>query len=369
MADRGKKQAIHSTTQQALRENISRQLMAIDDWYELQDVLTQFPQKMAPVIGVCFLISNQLQQDQFITVAERWHKDHLVVKYPKKISGNKKQIFSFPLLHRISAKQYVGLPNIDKQHSYCLPFIISGTPIGLLHLHFSDSRQLTTAEKDHFNELSPTIALAIDTLLPEIYEGNKELDVRRFAQYLHDTVGQSLGYLLLKLNVLHSEVGGKTEIHQQEILEIQQIANEAYEQVRDILTAMQPSLIHELSSSLYKMAIQTTGRLPNVQVKMICEGKAHQLSTNIFNIIMAIFREAVLNIVKHANADNIELNILWQEDSLTIDLHDDGQGFSSEEGTGSSYGMQIMLELASEINARLMVESGQGTTISLHLAL
>ncbi len=369
MPNHTEKQTTHNKAQQALRKNISRQIMALDDWYELQDMLIQFPQRIASVSGISFLVNNQSKQNQFITAVEWWHKDRSIIRYPKNISVNETHLLGSQLIHKISAKQYPDLPDIETENSYCLPFTINGTPIGLLHLYFPESSSLTAAETIFFNELAPTIAFAIDSLLPETYRGHKELSVRRFAQYLHDTVGQNLGYLLLKLDELHSKGANRPESQNREILEIQHIANEAYEQVRDILTAMQPSPTFELSPSLYQMAIQIGSRQPTLQVKMSSEGKVQQLSTNTLNIVVAIFREAVINVVNHANADNIDLTIFWQEDRLTIALYDDGQGFSPKKISRSTHGMQIMLELATEIDAKLMFGSGDGTTISLHLPL
>src|SRR5690606_24065551 len=67
------------------------------------------------------------------------------------------------------------------------------------------------------------------------------------------------------------------------------------------------------------------------------------------NIIM-IFKEGVNNIIKHANANNINLEITVREDGFVIHLSDDGIGFEKETIQFGN-GIKNMERRAARINA------------------
>ncbi len=73
-----------------------------------------------------------------------------------------------------------------------------------------------------------------------------------------------------------------------------------------------------------------------------------------------IFREALNNIVKHAQADTVTIYWEKQENQISLHIKDDGNGKIDSKTQGS--GLRIMQSRANEINAILEFNSDSGGT-------
>jgi signal transduction histidine kinase len=80
--------------------------------------------------------------------------------------------------------------------------------------------------------------------------------------------------------------------------------------------------------------------------------------------IIFIFKEAITNIVKHANAKVVKLVFSFKDNHLEISIHDDGKGFNNSEGLGN--GLINMKTRAQRIDCKLSIVSipENGTTIT-----
>jgi signal transduction histidine kinase/streptogramin lyase len=83
--------------------------------------------------------------------------------------------------------------------------------------------------------------------------------------------------------------------------------------------------------------------------------------------ILLVVKEALNNIVKHAGASHVRLQIALQQDELRISIQDDGSGFDSEEVSRTSNGLGNMRQRMESIGGKAQIESrvGSGTTITL----
>jgi signal transduction histidine kinase len=84
--------------------------------------------------------------------------------------------------------------------------------------------------------------------------------------------------------------------------------------------------------------------------------------------ILAIVQEALSNIVRHAHARNVQIEISHEETGLVVKMSDDGQGFDEKSHT-PGYGLRAMRDRARLLGAALTIHSrpGKGTTISLSI--
>ncbi len=88
--------------------------------------------------------------------------------------------------------------------------------------------------------------------------------------------------------------------------------------------------------------------------------------------VLRIAQEAIANAVKHSGAGTIEVTLTSNNENLSLTVHDDGIGFAvNGHSLPGHYGLIGMRERASQIQARLHLESspGQGTTVHLDLPL
>lgn len=220
----------------------------------------------------------------------------------------------------------------------------------------------------------PNEVLAIVRDITERKEQEAALEKERvrIARDLHDSLGQSLGYLRLKLDALSLNEGRyKIKNLQQDLAQMRDIANESYELVRSMLATARSANSADLATVLLAQA-RSAGSRARFKVQLTTSGQAQPLPPIIQQQVLYIFKEALNNVEKHASARQVTIKLVWEEALLLIVLADDGVGFSTDtlppEG---HFGLAIMQERAEEINGLLAVTSatGAGTEVTLWLSL
>ena len=187
------------------------------------------------------------------------------------------------------------------------------------------------------------------------------------ARDLHDTVGQSIGYLRMRLDYLnetHLQTGLDLQV---EIGNMLNAANDAYDLVRGNLDLLQAGGLGNLQTLFKEYATQVEDRSAfSIEVKS--KGNSRYLSPNQVRQLFFVFREALSNTEKHAKAKNVTLDINWEEDSVNISIADDGIGFMVEDiPNGSHYGLKFMKERIEKLYGNFSVHSKkyQGTTLDI----
>ena len=84
--------------------------------------------------------------------------------------------------------------------------------------------------------------------------------------------------------------------------------------------------------------------------------KEISLPMEIRRSLILIFKEAMNNCLKYADAKQVNFNFSLQKDILTISLYDDGKGFELKDNP-DSYGLKNMIARAKKINSAITIES------------
>ena len=106
--------------------------------------------------------------------------------------------------------------------------------------------------------------------------------------------------------------------------------------------------------------------------RVVVKGSPHHLHPILRDEVYAIAREAVRNAFRHAQANDIEVEITYNLGSFRLRVRDDGKGVDPAivaEGRGGHYGVQGMRERAKRIGGKLEVwtETGAGTEVELSI--
>ena len=195
-----------------------------------------------------------------------------------------------------------------------------------------------------------------------------ESERNRLARDLHDRIGQNLGYLRLRLEQLGNDDSGldRGQILQ-EITQLSDLVDSTYEQVRGMLDELRPPGSPDLASALSDYA-RMVGRRAHFTVEFHNHGQSRALPERIQREVVYLFREALINIEKHAKARRVTIELTWLADGVNISLTDDGDGFDPQALASTDHlGLEIMHERAQEINGRLTLRSQRffGTELTL----
>src|SRR4030067_2668138 len=122
------------------------------------------------------------------------------------------------------------------------------------------------------------------------------------------------------------------------------IAVEAYLQVRGTLEELRPRGQADLAASL-SAQVRILDDRAGFKVPVRSQGRPSHLPAHIQRQVLYVCREALNNIEKHAQADQVDLLLTWGESDLTVMISDDGRGFSPAKlGSEYQYGLTIMRE-------------------------
>jgi signal transduction histidine kinase len=192
----------------------------------------------------------------------------------------------------------------------------------------------------------------------------QELERRRLARELHDETGQALTSILLGLKAIEdADADGAVR---EAVQELRDRVVTTLQDVRRLAVELRPKVLDDfgLVSALERLA-ETFDEATGIRVQvetLTNERLPGEVETTLFRIA----QEALTNIVKHAQAQNVTVLLTRREGIAAIVIEDDGRGFDPELGDPDGIGLVGMRERAELLGGRLRIESspGSGTTIA-----
>jgi PAS domain S-box-containing protein len=189
-----------------------------------------------------------------------------------------------------------------------------------------------------------------------------QLDI---ARDLHDTIGQNIGFLRMRLDHLSDSTTIKNADILSELKVMTKAANESYDLIRGTLSVLQSVDTAELFRIFSRYGEQIEER-SSLQVEFSHKGEPRARSPGRMRQLFYIFREALTNVEKHARASRVAVQIGWEEKHLNMTIADDGRGFDPlSMPSGSHYGLKFMRERAELLKGSLNVHSVVGTGTKL----
>ncbi len=205
----------------------------------------------------------------------------------------------------------------------------------------------------------------------------REEERKHIALEIHDELGQSLTGLKMELHLLNRQIKdgchlGSDSINDK-VTDMMHSINNAIGTVRRIATELRPPILDDLG--LIAALEWQLGEFQR-RTSVYCN-----ISSNIENIdikdefaitTFRIFQESLTNIMRHADANFVRVNLREKDSKLVLRIEDNGKGISEESiTTGKSLGILGMRERARQIGADLQIFKGPegGTTVLLTVPL
>ena len=192
-----------------------------------------------------------------------------------------------------------------------------------------------------------------------------EQERRRWARELHDETLQGLaGFQVLLSSALRHSKGESLELAVRTAVE--QIGTEI-EKLRMLITELRPAALDELGlqpaiESLASRVAAVEGLEVETEVSLGSEGErlAPELETAVYRLV----QEALTNVVKHAGASSVAIEIVAHDGHVDVTVHDDGAGFDPD-APREGFGITGMRERVGLAAGTLTIESspGEGTTV------
>ncbi len=193
------------------------------------------------------------------------------------------------------------------------------------------------------------------------------------ARELHDSLAQTLTYQKMQLALLQAHLQAHYSDDpewQPTLTALRSNVNESYRKLRELLSTFRLQLNHR---SLDEALTATIDELqPNTRTRLAVRGAFGdmRLSPQREIHVLHIMREALTNVIRHANASRAEVSIEHSGRHATVRIRDNGSGFaepSPEDGHGH-WGLGILYERSAQLKGQLTIHPRQdqpGTEVLL----
>jgi signal transduction histidine kinase len=359
-------------TRQLLKQN----LVNAHDLNEISKVLLRLAHTFVPLVGASFIRYDQ-KSGSYERIDE-WSVDGRPLPIPAPIPSQHHTSVDFsqkePALgYFIPGKCSKNGKDAEILSIFCMPRLYGDSQTTLLSLFFPPDASFSYSQFSLLNEIALEAELAIERahlrrLLSSLDSANK-IEQDKIARYLHDTLGHNLAFLRLKLDQLSGD-GALQDIVliQQEIERMRDIADLAYEQMRNSLSDLRGEPVPEFAAAIQEYAV-TAGNRAGFDVLLQIDGTSRPLPTLLQRQILYVLREVLRNIEKHARASKVWIRLSWEAEDLVIHIEDDGCGFDvgAARNQPGHFGLQIIEQCIQEFHGHFMLRSevNAGTKVEL----
>jgi PAS domain S-box-containing protein len=152
---------------------------------------------------------------------------------------------------------------------------------------------------------------------------------RRVASYLHDDIGHLLAMGKIELGLLQEAL---PPTHRNGHLdEIKGIIEQVIEHTRSLTVELSPPVLYEMGLvAAVEWLAENISKQYGIRVSVKNTNKFKKLDGNLQILLFQAARELLTNIVKHAQAQKVEIYIRpYKEDKIQIEVKDDGIGFDT----------------------------------------
>jgi len=219
------------------------------------------------------------------------------------------------------------------------------------------------SERIRADQSRHSYAARLQTVSRKLLEVQED-ERKRLARELHDQVGQVLTALKINLQVIERQPHAAQLALK--IAECAQIANEALQQVRTLMLDLRPPHLDELGLIVALRAHAERVVAPaNLALRFSAPAVLPKLPPTIEIVVFRIVQEALTNILRHAGARNVWIELALDGDRLELTIRDNGNGFDLAEAhrraiSGGSIGLLSMEERAALADGRIEIRTAPG---------
>lgn len=197
----------------------------------------------------------------------------------------------------------------------------------------------------------------------------------RVARELHDELGQSLSTTVLQIDMAKRQLTQDPKAPLAHLNQANAMLKDATDQMYDLISGLRPSVLDDLGleAALGSLAART---LEPAGITFILEADQlkDRLPSEIETVLYRVFQEAITNVLRHAQASSVTLNLSLGDRHVLGEFTDNGRGFDparppDANRRSSGLGLVGMRERVEQFGGEFILNSrpGEGTQILIRL--
>ena len=213
----------------------------------------------------------------------------------------------------------------------------------------------------------------IQSLLRAVLHG-QESERERIAAELHDSINPLLSIASMNVSSLLDYFKESKAAPLEKLNSILLMLENAMRGVREISSNLSPALLKSfgLSKALEQLCkkVRETGKL---KITYLAHGMEDRLSFDIELALYRIAQELLNNVLKHAQAKAVDIQLIKHSKSVVLMVQDNGKGFdaSPEDIKMNGFGFKNITSRVQSLDGSLTIDSslGKGTTVTIELQI
>lgn len=198
----------------------------------------------------------------------------------------------------------------------------------------------------------------------------QEDERRRISRDLHDDINQRLALLAMDIEAVGRQLNAPPDRMGRTVQEIQERVVELSDVVRRLAYQLHPSILDDLGLpiALQRLVDDFTARSQirgSFRHKNIPAAVPQEIATCLYRVT----QESLSNVVRHAEASRVDVELTGAQSELMVTITDNGMGFDSEQPRNGSHGLGLlgMKERVALVHGDLEVIStvGKGTKVQV----
>lgn len=191
----------------------------------------------------------------------------------------------------------------------------------------------------------------------------------RIARELHDNAGQSMAGILLNLELVERQLGSS---HTEVLARLQrsrELASATLDQIRRISHELHPPEWGDQDfSQAVEWLLESMGLRGRLEVDLVEVDLPRQVPPAILTVLYRTLQEALTNVIRHAEAHRVSIDVSSSRRGVRLDVEDDGRGFDPALGAaGHGIGLANLRRRLASVGGRFEIESapGAGTRLTV----
>ena len=198
----------------------------------------------------------------------------------------------------------------------------------------------------------------------------QEDERRRISRDLHDDINQRLALLAMDIETVGRQLSSSPGQIGRTVQEIQERVVELSDVVRHLAYQLHPSILDDLGLPIaVQRLVEDFTTRSHIQGSFGCKNIPAAIPQEIATCLYRITQESLSNVVRHAEATRVDVELTGFQSELMVTITDNGVGFNSEQFRNGSHGLGLlgMKERVALVQGDMHVVSsvGKGTKVQV----
>jgi PAS domain S-box-containing protein len=202
----------------------------------------------------------------------------------------------------------------------------------------------------------------------------KEDDRRRIAREIHDELGQTLLALRLDVSTLATRTAQAHPRLNQRVRDVLQQLDATVKSVRSIINNLRPAVLDLGLAAAIEWQVNEFRRRSGIACELVLDADECVLDDLRATTLFRILQESLTNVIRHAKATHVLVELRQEGDRLAMRITDNGIGIGTADEaryTTDTFGLVGMRERIHALNGEFQIAStsGRGTALTIYIPL